>query len=96
MTSQARVAGLFFFAGVAFLAALESFPTRACNDSCPPWFTGLVMAQLLTPAVWAMVGFFAPPGRRVVWLLAVSTLSASMAFAIHKQTLNYTIRAISG
>lgn len=96
MTSPARAAGLFFLSGVGFIVLVELLSTVACNDSCPAWFTAMATAQLLLPLVWAMVGAAAPQGRRALWLVAMTAVSAAVAYGIHLQTLSYTMRAISG
>lgn len=96
MRSRIRPAGFFFLAGVVFVLLLDRFSTVACNGTCPAWFTGLVMGQLLFPLVWAIIGYAAPVGRRMLWFLFTTVLSGVIAYALHVQTMGYTMRAVSG
>lgn len=94
--SRIRPAGLFFLAGIVFVVLLDRLSTVACNGTCPDWFAGLVMGQLLLPLAWAIVGYAAPPGRRVLWLLLTAVCSSAIAYALHAQTLHFAMKAVSG
>lgn len=96
MRSRIKPAGLFFLAGIVFVILGDRFSTVACNGTCPAWFAGLVMAQLLLPLAWAIVGFSAPPSRRALRFLLTVVCSSAIAYALHVQTLHFTMRAISG
>lgn len=96
VTTRIKSAGLFFFAGIVFLVLLDRFSTVACNGTCPAWFAGLVMAQLLFPLVWAVVGYAAPAGRRALCLVLTVICSSAIAYALHLQTVHFTLNAVSG
>lgn len=87
---------LFFLSGVAFVVLVDKCSTVACNGTCPDWFAGLVMGQLLFPLVWGIAGYAAPPGRRVLWLAVTTMCSGAIAYALHVQTMRFTMDAISG
>ncbi|MBC7700721.1 hypothetical protein [Aquabacterium sp.] len=96
MTARIKPAGLFFLAGIVFVVLVDRLATVACNGTCPAWFAGLEMAQLLFPLAWAIVGFSAPSGRRALWLLFTAVCSSAIAYALHVQTLHFTMGAVSG
>ncbi|CAH0354229.1 hypothetical protein AQB9606_03610 [Aquabacterium sp. CECT 9606] len=94
--SRIKPAGLFFLAGIVFVVLLDRFSTVACNGTCPDWFAGLVMGQLLFPLAWAIIGYAAPPGRRTRWLFLTAVCSSAISYALHVQTMQFAMRAISG
>lgn len=96
MTPRITSAALFLLAGVLFVALLEKASDLACNETCPGWFLGLVMAQLLIPIAWAAVGFAAKRGKVLVWFLITLIVTSAVAYGIHLQTLVYLRGAISG
>jgi hypothetical protein len=96
LKNRIKPAGLFFLAGLVFVALLDRFSSVACNGTCPDWFAGLVMAQLLFPLAWAVVGYAAPAGRRALWLVLTVVCSSAIAYVLHLQTVHFTMNAVSG
>lgn len=96
MKSNIKPAVLFFLAGIVFAVLVSCLSTVACNGTCPDWFAGLVIGQLLFPLVWGIAGYAAPSGRRALWLLVTAMCSGAIAYALHIQTMHFTMGAISG
>jgi hypothetical protein len=71
---------LFFLIGIAFIGALSIAPVLDCNELCPDWFTGYLIAYYALPLVWLFCGAMA--GSRSARLRAGATLMVLNAFAL--------------
>lgn len=50
---------IFFVMGMAFIGALSIAPVLDCNELCPDWFTGYMIAYYVLPVAWVSCGIWA-------------------------------------
>ena len=47
---------MFFTIGAAFIGVLSIAPVLDCNELCPDWFTGYLIAYYALPIAWILCG----------------------------------------
>lgn len=58
-SSRLFAALLFLSMGATFVWLLAITPVLDCNELCPDWFTGCLIAYRLLPIAWMILGAFA-------------------------------------
>lgn len=58
-SSRLFAALLFLAVGATFVGLLAFTPVLDCNELCPEWFTGCLIAYHLLPIVWMIRGAIA-------------------------------------
>lgn len=58
-SSRLFAALIFLAVGATFVGLLAFTPVLDCNELCPEWFTGYLIAHHLLPIVWMIRGAIA-------------------------------------